>query len=379
MSFSEAAIREILSRFDLPGTFVSFEPIGCGHINDTLCVTFRQSGGMHRYILQRINTHVFRNPDQLMENVNHVTRYLAQYLRNHGGDPARSTLTVFPTADGRLFHRTAADDCWRVYNYVEDTFTLQSIGDPEDFRKAGEAFGRFQQMLADYPSRTLHETIPNFHNTVSRFADFRAAVRANAVGRASSAQSEIDFVLAREEDTHVLVDMLRDGKLPLRVTHNDTKLNNILFDNTTKEGLCVVDLDTVMPGLSLYDFGDSIRFGANTAAEDERDLSKVSLSLPLYGAFTEGYLSAAGQSLTDTEIACLPFSAKLMTLECGMRFLTDYLQGDTYFRTEYPEHNLVRCRTQLALVADIESKMTQMCAQTAGIARSIGKDVPLCC
>ncbi|MBQ7547989.1 MAG: aminoglycoside phosphotransferase family protein [Clostridia bacterium] len=379
MSFSETAVRDILSHFNLPGTFAASEPIGCGHINDTLCVSYRQSAGVVRYILQRINTHVFRNPDQLMENVQNVTTYLLEYLRAHGGDVQRGTLTVFPTTDGRTYFRTAAGDCWRVYNYIEDTYTLQSIGDCEDFRKAGVAFGRFQQMLADYPSDSLHETIPNFHNTVSRFADFMAAVEADAVGRAATAQPEIDFVRAREKDTHVLVDLLRDGKLPLRVTHNDTKLNNVLFDNTTKEGLCVVDLDTVMPGLSLYDFGDSIRFGANTAAEDEPDVAKVSLSLPLYNAYARGYLSAAGQSLTPTEIAYLPFSAKLMTLECGMRFLTDYLQGDTYFRTTYPTHNLVRCRTQFALVADIEKKMSQMLAQTIAIAKSFGKDVPPCC
>ena len=379
MSFSENAIREILSHFDLPGTYVAFEPIGCGHINDTLRVSFRQPTGIVHFILQRINTHVFRNPDQLMENVQRVTAYLLQYLQANGGDVQRGALTVFPTADGNPYHRTAEGDCWRVYNYIEDTYTLQSIGDSEDFRKAGEAFGRFQQMLSDYPSDTLYETIPDFHNTVSRFAAFKAAVEADAVGRAETVQTEIDFVLAREKDTHVLVDLLRDGKLPLRVTHNDTKLNNVLFDNTTKEGLCVVDLDTVMPGLSLYDFGDSIRFGANTAAEDEPDVSKVSLSLPLYCAFTQGYLSAAGQSLTPTEIAYLPFSAKLMTLECGMRFLTDYLQGDTYFRTAYPTHNLVRCRTQFALVADIEKKMDEMLSQTIAIAKSFGKDVPSCC
>ena len=379
MTFSESVIRDILSHFDLPGTFESFEPIGCGHINDTLCVTFRQADKSQRFVLQRINTNVFKKPDQLMENVACVTRYLAQYLRAHDGDPARGTLTVFPTTDGRLYHRTADGDCWRIYNCVEDTLTMQSIGDPDDFRKAGKAFGTFQQMLADYPSQTLHETIPNFHNTVSRFADFRRAVEADAVGRVCTAQPEIDFILAREKDTHVLVDLLESGKLPLRVTHNDTKLNNVLFDSATKEVLCVVDLDTVMPGLSLYDFGDSIRFGANTAAEDEQDLSKVSFSMPLYSAFTQGFLEAAGQSLTPTEIAYLPFSAKLMTLECGMRFLADYLQGDTYFRTAYPTHNLVRCRTQLALVADIEAKMAQMQTQTAEIARSLGKDVQPCC
>ena len=375
MQFSEAAVREILSRFTLSGEFVSFEPIGCGHINDTLCVTLKEQDGEVRYILQRINTHVFTKPAELMENVANVTSYLARILRENGADPARGTLTVFPTKDGKLFYRTDAGDCWRVYNYVENTYTLQAIRDPQDFQKSGEAFGNFQKLLADYPSDTLYETIPHFHDTASRFENFKKALRADAVGRAQTVQPEIDFVLQREADTHVLVDLLQKGELPLRVTHNDTKLNNILFDNDTKEGICVVDLDTVMPGLSLYDFGDSIRFGASTAAEDEPDLSKVHFSMELFRAYTRGYLGAAGDSLTATEIAYLPFSAKLMTLECGMRFLTDYLEGDGYFRISYPEHNLVRCRTQFALVAEMEAQMPQMQAETAAIAASIGKDV----
>ena len=376
MQLSETSVRDIVSHFALPGTFKSFAPIGCGHINDTLCLTFSDDdGGEKRYILQRINTHVFTKPDQLMKNVVGVTGFLSRILRKNGSDPDRGTLTVFPTKDGALYHRTDAGDCWRVYNFVEDTYTLESIRDPQDFRASGEAFGQFQKLLADYPSDTLFETIPHFHDTASRFNDFRRAVEADTQGRAQAVQSEIDFVMRREADTHVLVDLLRAGELPLRVTHNDTKLNNILFDNKTKRGICVVDLDTVMPGLALYDFGDSIRFGASTAAEDEPDLDKVHFSLELYEAYTRGYLSAAGDSLTEKEIEYLPFSAKLMTLECGMRFLTDYLQGDVYFRTAYPDHNLVRCRTQFALVAQMEKQMPQMQAVTAAIAARIGKDV----
>jgi Ser/Thr protein kinase RdoA (MazF antagonist) len=318
---------------------------------------------------------VFTKPDQLMENVEGVTQYLARILRESGRDPDRGTMTVFRTKDGALYHRTDSGECWRVYNYIEGTYTLQSIRNPEDFRSSGEAFGQFQKLLADYPSDTLYETIPDFHDTASRFRNFKKAVQADTAGRAHTVRDEIEFVLQREADTHVLVDLLRAGELPLRVTHNDTKLNNILFDNETKRGICVVDLDTVMPGLSLYDFGDSIRFGASTAAEDEPDLEKVHFSLDLYSAYTRGYLSAAGDSLTDREIEYLPFSAKLMTLECGMRFLTDYLEGDVYFRVAYPEHNLVRCRTQFALVAQMEKQMPQMQAETAAIAASIGKGV----
>ncbi len=380
MQLNDAVIREILDHFDLPGEYVGFRPIEYGHINDTLSVTYMQDGVQKRYILQRINTHVFTKPAELMENVVNVTRYLADYARAHGGDPARETLTVFPTHDGALFYRTPDGDCMRVYNYVEDTYSLQSIDDPEDFRKAGEAFGAFQGKLADYPSDTLHETIPLFHDTANRFAALRAAIEADAAGRAKDVQAEIEFALQREADAHVLLDLLKKGKLPLRVTHNDTKLNNVLFDNATKRGICVVDLDTVMPGLSLYDFGDSIRFGANTAAEDEKDLDKVSLDLNLYRAYTEGYLSAAGKSLTETEIAYLPFSGKLMTLECGIRFLTDHLNGDTYFHIAYPGHNLDRCRTQLRLVEDMEKKMGDMQKITEqAAAQYCRKDVDVCC
>ena len=380
MQLNDANIRQILSHFDLPGEYSSFRPIEYGHINDTICVTFDQDGKEVRYILQRINTHVFTKPVELMENVAHVTQYLADFARAHGGDPDRETLTVFPTHDGTLFYRTEDGDCMRIYNYIEDTYSLQSIDDPEDFRKAGEAFGAFQGMLADYPSDTLHETIPRFHDTANRFAELREAIEADAAGRAKDVQAEIEFALQREADAHVLLDLLKKGELPLRVTHNDTKLNNVLFDNTTKRGICVVDLDTVMPGLSLYDFGDSIRFGANTAAEDEKDLGKVSLDLDLYRAYTEGYLSAAGRSLTETEIAYLPFSGKLMTLECGIRFLTDHLNGDTYFHIAYPGHNLDRCRTQLRLVAEMEKKMDEMRRITEqAAAQYCRKDVDSCC
>lgn len=379
MQFNDTTVREILSNFNLPGTFVSMKAIDHGHINDTLTVTFEENGKTTRYILQRINTNVFKKPDELMENVQKVTDYLARFITEHGGDASRETLTVYKTLDGKNFLRTEGGDCLRIYNFVEGSYALQSIDDPEDFRKAAEAFGSFQRMLADYPSETLFETIPNFHDTAVRFTDLKKAVSENIAGRAESVSEEIAFALSREADTHILVDLLRAGKLPLRVTHNDTKLNNVLFDEQSRKGLCVVDLDTVMPGLSLYDFGDSIRFGANTSAEDEPDVSKVSLDLNLYKTYTEGYLSAAGDSLTDLEIEYLPFSSKLLTFECGIRFLTDYLNGDTYFHTDYDTHNLVRCRTQFALVADIEKKMGEMKVVTKEAAdRFCKRDVNIC-
>ena len=367
-------LEEIIKNFNIDGEYIGYYLSNDGHINNTFVLEFDDGlGKIKSYLLQLINTNVFKNPDELMENIVGVTEYLRKIVVDNGGDPERECLNVYFTSDGKPYYRDADGNCWRCYNFITGAHSCQSIDDPETFANAARAFGKFQCLLADYPSETLHETIPNFHNTLSRFADFEKAVSDNIAGRADSVRDEIDFVLARRDDAGVLVKLLEKGKLPLRVTHNDTKLNNVMFDNETDEGICVIDLDTVMPGLSLYDFGDSIRFGANTAAEDEKDLSKVSLSLPLYREYTAGYLSTAGQSLTPTEVEYLPFSAKLMTFECGMRFLTDYLNGDTYFRIAYDDHNLDRCRTQLRLVEDMERKMEDMKAITQEIYSRIKK------
>lgn len=367
-------LEEIIKNFNIDGEYIGYYLSNDGHINNTFVLEFDDGlGKIKSYLLQLINTNVFKNPDELMENIVGVTEYLRKIVVDNGGDPERECLNVYFTFDGKPYYRDADGNCWRCYNFITGAHSCQSIDDPETFANAARAFGKFQCLLADYPSETLHETIPNFHNTLSRFADFEKAVSDNIAGRADSVRDEIDFVLARRDDAGVLVKLLEKGKLPLRVTHNDTKLNNVMFDNETDEGICVIDLDTVMPGLSLYDFGDSIRFGANTAAEDEKDLSKVSLSLPLYREYTAGYLSTAGQSLTPTEVEYLPFSAKLMTFECGMRFLTDYLNGDTYFRIAYNDHNLDRCRTQFRLVEDMERKMEDMKAITQEIYSRIKK------
>ncbi len=367
-------LEEIIKNFNIDGEYIGYYLSNDGHINNTFVLEFDDGlGKIKSYLLQLINTNVFKNPDELMENIVGVTEYLRKIVVDNGGDPERECLNVYFTSDGKPYYRDADGNCWRCYNFITGAHSCQSIDDPETFANAARAFGKFQCLLADYPSETLHETIPNFHNTLSRFADFEKAVSDNIAGRADSVRDEIDFVLARRDDAGVLVKLLEKGKLPLRVTHNDTKLNNVMFDNETDEGICVIDLDTVMPGLSLYDFGDSIRFGANTAAEDEKDLSKVSLSLPLYREYTAGYLSTAGQSLTPTEVEYLPFSAKLMTFECGMRFLTDYLNGDTYFRIAYDDHNLDRCRTQFRLVEDMERKMEDMKAITQEIYSRIKK------
>lgn len=356
-------ILKIIDSFQDFGEFMGYKPITDGHINDTYVIEYKSvDAKKEKYLLQRINTNVFKNPFELMENVIGVTEHLKKKIQIAGGDTARETLTVYKTKKGETYHKADDGSCWRLYNFVDNTFSINELTNANDFRNAALSFGNFQKMLADYPIETLYETIPNFHDTQSRFNDLKKAVENNFSGRKSNAQKEIEFAMARENDCSVVTDMLDSGKLPVRVTHNDTKLNNILFDKKTGKGICVVDLDTVMPGSSLYDFGDSIRFGANTAAEDEKDLSKVSLNLEYFEAYVDGYLESAGDSLTKEEIDLLPFSAKLLTLECGMRFLGDYLDGDTYFKTEYPEHNLVRAKNQFKLVADCERKMPEMVA-----------------
>ena len=354
-------IEKICKVFSLKGDFTGYEKINNGHINSTYTLIFEENGKVKKYVLQKINLVVFKDPDKLMSNIVAVTSHIRKKNEEMNIPWAdRGTLTFYPCNDGKYYHIDDENNCWRVYGFIDDVYTCNAIDSTEVFENAGIAFGEFQNILADFDGASLFETIENFHNTVSRFADFKKAVDENKSGRLDTVKEEVEFAVAREKDTHVLVDMIADGKLPLRVTHNDTKLNNILFDNVSDKGICIIDLDTVMPGLSLYDFGDSIRFGANTAAEDEKDVSKVSLSLELYEAYVKGYLSSAKDALTDLEKELLPFGAKIMTYECGIRFLMDYLNGDVYFHTEYPEHNLVRARTQFALVADMEKKMDKM-------------------
>lgn len=342
---------QVLQAFTLDAAPVSCERYGCGHINETYLVV-TQSG--RRYILQKINNSIFKDVPGLMGNIAAVTKY----LRGLVSDP-RGVLTLVPTKNGKDYLQHENGTFWRVYDFVEQSLCLQAPESPEDFYQSAVAFGNFQQQLKDFPAETLCEVIPNFHNTVDRYRIFKEALAADVCGRAESVKAEIDFALAREQEAGTLVNMLAEGKLPLRVTHNDTKLNNVMLDETTRKPLCVIDLDTVMPGLSLYDFGDSIRFGAATAAEDEKDLSKMVMDIDLFKTYTKGFLSAC-PGLTQNERDMLPMGAKLMTLECGVRFLTDYLSGDTYFHTHYEGQNLDRCRTQFKLVADMESKWDEM-------------------
>lgn len=356
-------IDEVVAQFQTDGKAVEKTPYGNGHINDTFLVVCETGEGKkRRYILQKMNHSIFKAPEQLMENVVKVTEYLRKVIVSQGGDPERETLNVVKTINGSSYFVDKKGDYWRMFLFVEGTVCLEMVESKKDFYDSGVAFGNFQKMLADYPAETLHETILNFHNTPSRFQDFQRAVREDKMGRAVLAKEEISFALERESDTRVLTDLLHAGELPLRVTHNDTKLNNILFDADTKKAICIIDLDTVMPGLSHYDFGDSIRFGASTGAEDEKDLSKVELDLTLFEAFTKGYLEGCGGSLTEKEIEMLPMGAKLMTYECGIRFLADFLEGDVYFKIHRDGHNLDRARTQFKLVKDMEDKWADMAA-----------------
>jgi len=345
-------MNHLISKFQIQGNPVSCERFGCGHINETYFVA---CDGAVNYTLQKINKKVFTEPRLLMENIAATTAYIA----GQNDDP-RATMHLVLTKQGEACYQDEAGEYWRMYEFVPSTICLERAESPKDFYYSGLAFGRFQGELADFPAETLHEPIRDFHNTPVRFEQLHAAVKANLENRLASCQKELEFALSRACEAGAIVDKLASGDIPLRVTHNDTKLNNILFDAETRKPLCVIDLDTIMPGSSLYDYGDAIRFGASTAAEDEKDLSKVWCDMELFRAFTEGFLEGCKGRLTPMELEMLPMGAKLMTLECGVRFLTDYLNGDTYFRTHYAGQNLDRARTQFKLVADMERKWAQM-------------------
>lgn len=340
--------KEIIAQFN---SDASLTPYGNGHINDTYVT--------NRLIIQRINTDIFKDADGLMKNIVSVTEHLRKKIEEADGDPERETLTVVPTLDGKSYYRASDGSCYRAYNLIEDSVSYEIVSAPLLYR-AAKAFGKFQNMLDDYPADTLCEIIPDFHNTAKRYENLMKAAENDSCGRLASVKKDFDFACARKSDTTIVLDAIANGLIPLRVTHNDTKLNNVLFDKYTDDGICVIDLDTVMPGSLLYDFGDALRFGGASGAEDEKDLDKIYFQLDKFKSFTKGFIEEVGSKLTKTEAELLPFSVKLLTLECGMRFLTDYLEGDTYFKTHYEGHNLDRCRTQFKLVADIERKMPDM-------------------
>ncbi len=341
---------EAINHFQISGKVLSCQVFGSGHINSTYQV---KSDDGHVYILQRVNQYVFHDPKAVMENVGAVT----EYLRSRVEDPSE-TLHFLQSDEGTYYYVDESGEFWRCYEFA-DGICLEAPESDRDFYESAIAFGRFQELLKDFPAETLHETIPLFHNTVNRYRLFKEALNANKSGRAHLVSEEIAFIMDREEEAGTICRLLDAGELPLRVTHNDTKLNNVLLNRQTRKAMCVLDLDTVMPGSSLYDYGDSIRFGAATAAEDEKDLSKMSINLELFRVYTAGYLTAC-PGLTEKERELLPLGAKIITLELAVRFLTDYLDGDLYFKTAYEEHNLVRARTQLKLVADMEAKWDEM-------------------
>ena len=345
-----AAMRAAQS-FNIPGNIISCEPYGFGHINRTFLVV--SDTGL-RYILQGINEVVFANVPGLMANVVAVTGHLSKMVNEE-----RECLHLVKTKSGEDYLKDEDGKYLRLYDFVEHSLCLQAAEQTSDFYESAVAFGNFQRQLADFPADTLHETIPNFHNTPDRYRKFHISLEADVMDRAKECAYEIEEYLKRESDGAVLQNWLKEGKLPLRVTHNDTKLNNVMLDDKTRKALCVIDLDTVMPGLMAYDFGDSIRFGAATAAEDEKDISKVSVDLELYRTYTRGFISSCTE-LTEAELMSLPWGARTMTLECGLRFLTDYLDGDKYFAVHRPGHNLDRCRTQLKMVQDMEAKWDDM-------------------
>lgn len=353
-------LKTICAAFDIRGRWISSCPIPSGHINDTYCSEFEDGRRRIKYVNQRINHHVFRDPVKLMENIERVTRFARERILAGGGDPDRETLTIVPTREGTSLHRTPEGSYWRTFRFIEGARTYDRVEDLRHVYSASKAFGRFQRLLAELPGGRLHETIPDFHHTRKRFEAFRKAVEADPVGRAKDVRPEIDFVIERERDCSIVVDGLASGRIPERVTHNDTKLNNVMIDDRTGEGICVIDLDTVMPGSVLYDFGDSVRLGAATAAEDEIDLDKVGFDLGLFERLAAGYLDAARGFLVPSETELLAFSAKLLTLECGIRFLTDHLQGDVYFKIHRPGHNLDRARTQFKMVAEMERRLPAM-------------------
>lgn len=353
-------VARIASQFQLDGDFIEAVPYGTGHINDTYASLIKTADGKKRFIHQRINQNVFQKPAELMENIARVTEHQHKKIIAAGGDPARESLTIIKTIDGANFLLDEKADFWRTYIFIEGASTYDQVEKIEHVYNAAGAFGRFLKDVSDLPGGRLHETIPDFHNTRRRFDNFLSELGKDVKNRAKDVKPEIDFVLSREADTSVLLNLVAEGKCPQRITHNDTKLNNVMIDNATDAGLCVIDLDTVMPGLPGYDFGDLVRTGANPATEDEKDLGKIRLDIEMFERIAGGFLKTAREFLSPVEIEYLVFAAKLMIFENCIRFLTDHLAGDVYFKIHRQGHNLDRNRTQMTMVRDMENKMGRL-------------------
>lgn len=345
-------LEKVVENFSVKAGIV---PYGNGHINDTY---LRE--GNPGYILQRINTNVFKDPNSVMENIVNVTEYLRAEIVKNGGDPERETMNVIKTKLGKNCYMADSNNYFRMYKFVSNSISFDTAEDSSLLFEAGKSFGKFQRMLDGFDAGLLHETIVDFHNTPKRIEQLEAAIKKNYENRAALVSAELDAAKKYSKYASLITDAMADGSVPSRVTHNDTKLNNVLFDKDTHKGICVIDLDTVMPGSILYDFGDALRFGASSGAEDETDLSKIYFDLEKYKSFAEGFLGEVGECLTKREIELLPESVIIMTYECGIRFLADYLNGDVYFKIHRENHNLDRARTQLKLVADMETKLDEM-------------------
>lgn len=352
---SEVDLSSVVGNFQVDGEFHSATPYGSGHINDSYCVVLQRDGKPVRYMLQRINHSIFLNPAGLMENIQRVLAHLAAKMKSEK-DSNRRALTLLSAKDHRCFHVDTNGQYWRMYNFIEGARSLEKVETTAQAFQAAKAIGQFQSLLADLPAPRLNDTIPNFHHTPSRFAALQSAIASDPVNRAIHVRPEIDFALARQP----MVSVLLDANLPERVTHNDTKLNNVLLDDASGEGICVIDLDTVMPGLALFDFGDMVRTTTSPAQEDEQDLSQVYLQFPMFEALVGGYMSTAGKFLTKEEKQFLAFSGKLITFEMGIRFLADYLMGDIYYKVHRDQQNLDRCRTQFKLIQSIEEQEEKM-------------------
>lgn len=361
MAYQERQLTDISKQFQIYGEILHAETCKIGHINETYSATYDQGGTRVRYIHQKINQNVFKKPDVVMSNVVRVTTHLRKKLEEMNADNiTRRCLTIVPTRDGGSFYRDPEGNFWRTFVFVEGVQTFESVQSPKQAYEAGKAFGTFQSLLVDLPGERLHDTIPDFHNSRKRFDALKQAVEDDHFNRAQDAAPEIEFALRREGMVDVILNAMTKGKIPERITHNDTKFNNVMLDIQTGEAMCVVDLDTVMPGCALYDFGDIVRTATSPTLEDELDLRKVRMQMPMFEAITKGYMSAAGKFLNATERSLIAFAGKLITFTIGLRFLTDFLNGDTYFRIHRPGHNLDRCRTQFKLVQSIEEQEEEM-------------------
>ncbi len=361
MPYQEKQLQDISKQFQIYGEILHAETLKIGHINETYTATYDQGGTRVRYIHQKINRNVFKNPVDVMRNVMRVTTHIRKKLEARNvRDVTRRSLIVIPTRDGKSFYQNGSEEVWRTFVFVEGVETYEAVQTPQQAYQAGRAFGEFQNLLVDLPGGRLFETIPDFHHTRNRFTALLRAIESDRFNRAKDAKTEIEFALKHESVVDVILSAMNKGKIPERITHNDTKFNNVMMDVLTGEAMCIVDLDTVMPGCALYDFGDMVRTTTSPTLEDEPDLSKVRMQMPMFKKLAEGYLSAAGAFLTKNEKAHIAFSGKLITFEIGLRFLTDFLSGDTYFRIHRPAHNLDRCRTQFKLVESIERNEAAM-------------------